>query len=96
MLDCVKTVGDSIQIATGVLSTLTLQPQNMLKALTPDMLATGQSLSHHLRTLQYVADLNFYARSRRLSGQERRPLPRNTPHIRPSRSPRRNENHAHG
>ncbi|KAK3075284.1 argininosuccinate lyase [Teratosphaeriaceae sp. CCFEE 6253] len=40
MLDHVKTVGDSLQIATGVLSTLTIRADNMLKALTPDMLAT--------------------------------------------------------
>ena len=40
LLDCVKTVGDSVQIATGVLSTLTIQPDRMLAALTPDMLAT--------------------------------------------------------
>ncbi|SLM40876.1 argininosuccinate lyase [Lasallia pustulata] len=40
LLDCVKTVGDSVQIATGVLSTLAIQPQKMLAALTPDMLAT--------------------------------------------------------
>merc|ERR1712230_297236 len=40
LLDHVKTVGDSLQIATGVLSTLAIQPENMLKSLTPDMLAT--------------------------------------------------------
>ena len=40
LLDHVKTVGDSLQIATGVLSTLSVQPENMQKALTPDMLAT--------------------------------------------------------
>jgi len=40
LLDHVKTVGDSIQIATGVLSTLAIQPDKMLAALTPDMLAT--------------------------------------------------------
>ena len=40
MLDHVKTVGDSIQIATGVLSTLAVKPESMLTALTPDMLAT--------------------------------------------------------
>lgn len=40
LLDCVKTVGDSIQIATGLLSTLTIQPERMMAALTPDMLAT--------------------------------------------------------
>ncbi|KAF2770150.1 argininosuccinate lyase [Teratosphaeria nubilosa] len=40
LLDHVKTVGDSLQIATGVLSTLSIYTENMLKALTPDMLAT--------------------------------------------------------
>lgn len=40
ILDHVKTVGDSLQIATGVLSTLTVYPENMLKSLSPDMLAT--------------------------------------------------------
>jgi len=40
MLDHVKTVGDSIQIATGVLSTLTIFPNKMEDALSPDMLAT--------------------------------------------------------
>lgn len=40
MLDHVKTVGDSIQIATGVLSTLAVNPENMVKSLSPDMLAT--------------------------------------------------------
>ena len=38
-----KTVGDSIQILTGVMSTLTIQPGDMLAAITPDMLATGLS-----------------------------------------------------
>lgn len=40
LLDCVKTVGDSVRIATGVLSTLAIYPKKMLEALTPDMLAT--------------------------------------------------------
>ena len=40
LLDHVKTVGDSLQIATGVFSTIAPQHENMLKALTPDMLAT--------------------------------------------------------
>ena len=40
LLDHIKTVRDSIQIATGVLSTLSIQPEHMLAALTPDMLAT--------------------------------------------------------
>lgn len=40
MIDHVMTVGNSIQIATGVLSTMEIFPQKMLNALTPDMLAT--------------------------------------------------------
>lgn len=40
LLDHVKTVGDSLQIATGVISTLDILPENMHKSLTPDMLAT--------------------------------------------------------
>lgn len=40
MLDHCKTVGDSIQIATGVLSTLTIDSAKMLAALSPDMIAT--------------------------------------------------------
>ena len=40
LLDCVKTTRDSIQILTGVISTLTIFPDAMRAALTPDMLAT--------------------------------------------------------
>lgn len=40
MLDHVKTVGDSVRIATGVLSTLRTRPEKMKAALSPDMLAT--------------------------------------------------------
>ncbi|KAL9083536.1 MAG: hypothetical protein Q9159_005728 [Coniocarpon cinnabarinum] len=40
MLDHVKTVGDSVRIATGVLSTLKIRPEKMQAALSPDMLAT--------------------------------------------------------
>ncbi|PCG91515.1 Delta crystallin [Penicillium occitanis (nom. inval.)] len=40
LLDHIKTVGDSIQIATGVLSTLTVIPEKMHAALAPEMLAT--------------------------------------------------------
>lgn len=40
LIDHVKTVGDSVQIATGVLSTLAAYPDKMLAALSPDMLAT--------------------------------------------------------
>jgi argininosuccinate lyase len=40
LLDHIKTVGNSIQIATGVLSTLTTNPDNMAAALAPEMLAT--------------------------------------------------------
>ncbi|KAK5116658.1 argininosuccinate lyase [Meristemomyces frigidus] len=40
MLDHVKTIGDSLQIATGVISTLAIDREAMLASLTPDMLAT--------------------------------------------------------
>jgi len=40
MLDHVKTVSDSIQIANGVLATLTIQPEKMQASLDPFMLAT--------------------------------------------------------
>jgi argininosuccinate lyase len=40
MLDGTKTVADSIQIATGVLSTMAVFPDRMKAALSPDMLAT--------------------------------------------------------
>lgn len=40
LLDHIKTVGDSLQIATGVLSTLKIQPASMRKSLDPFMLAT--------------------------------------------------------
>ncbi|KAM0285957.1 hypothetical protein ACHAQH_001144 [Verticillium albo-atrum] len=40
MLDHVKTVSDSVQIAHGILATLSLQPDRMLAALDPTMFAT--------------------------------------------------------
>lgn len=40
LFDCVRTVTDSLQIATGVLSTLQINPERMRAALTMDMLAT--------------------------------------------------------
>jgi argininosuccinate lyase len=40
MLECVKTLKDSLTIAGRVLSTLTAFPDKMLAALTPDMLET--------------------------------------------------------
>jgi argininosuccinate lyase len=40
MLDHIKTVGDSMLIATGVLSTLAINPEKMRAALAPEMLAT--------------------------------------------------------
>ncbi|KAF2745863.1 argininosuccinate lyase [Sporormia fimetaria CBS 119925] len=40
LLDHVKTVGDSMLIATGVLSTLTINAEKMRAALAPEMLAT--------------------------------------------------------
>ena len=40
LIDHIKTLSDSIQIATGVLSTLSIQPEKMREALAPEMLAT--------------------------------------------------------
>lgn len=40
MLDHVKTVSDSIQVANGVLAALTIQPEKMQASLDPFMLAT--------------------------------------------------------
>lgn len=40
LFDCIKTVSDSIGIFTGVLSTLTIQPDKMFAALDDGMLAT--------------------------------------------------------
>lgn len=40
LLEHVTLITDSLLIATGVLSTLTINPANMAKAITPDMLAT--------------------------------------------------------
>jgi argininosuccinate lyase len=40
MLDHVKTISDSLQIANGILSTLTVRPERMRDALDPFMLAT--------------------------------------------------------
>lgn len=40
LFDATRTLLDSIRIATGVLSTLTISPEKMLAALTMDMLAT--------------------------------------------------------
>lgn len=41
LVDHIKTLGDSIQIATGVLTTLSTQPEKMRQALAPEMLATA-------------------------------------------------------
>lgn len=40
MFDTVDTVHDCIRISTGVISTVKIFPNNMLKGLSPDMLAT--------------------------------------------------------
>lgn len=40
MIESMKTVKDSVLIATRVLATLTVFPEKMLAALSPDMLAT--------------------------------------------------------
>jgi len=60
MFDSVDTANDCIRIATGVLSTIKINPKKMLAGLSPDMLATDlaeylvrkgelQHPAHHLR-----------------------------------------------
>ena len=40
LIDHIKTVGDSLQISTGVISTLKINKEKMYAALAPEMLAT--------------------------------------------------------
>lgn len=47
LFDCVKTLSDSLLIATGVLSTLSIHPERMREALTMDMLATDLAGKSH-------------------------------------------------
>lgn len=44
LIDCVKTVQSSVQILTGVLSTMAIRPEKMLEALSPDMVSIEPTL----------------------------------------------------
>lgn len=76
LLDHVKTVGDSLQIATGVLSTLTVQPENMLKSLTPDMLATDLADYLVRKGVPFRETHHISGQVVALAEQERRPMDR--------------------
>lgn len=60
LLDCVKTVSDSVRILTGVISTLAIRSAAMLAALTPDMLATGMLHALLLSLTQLFPCLTLY------------------------------------
>src|SRR5271168_4551342 len=70
MLDGTKTVADSIQIATGVLSTMTIFLEKMRGALSPDMLATD--LADYLVRKGAVQGDTSHQRTCRCVGRERR------------------------
>ena len=53
MFDTVKTVGDSVRILNGVVSTLKIFPKKTAAAITPDMLATGLCLNLSLSLLGF-------------------------------------------
>lgn len=71
MLDGTKTVADSIQIATGVLSTMTIFPEKMKAALSPDMLATDLA-DYLVRKGCAVQGDTSHQRTCRCVGRERR------------------------
>lgn len=64
MLDHVKTVSDSIQIATGILSTMSVNQQKMLASLDPFMLVRNLSYTHicNILTGQQATDLADYCK----------------------------------
>jgi argininosuccinate lyase len=74
MLDHVKTVGDSIQIATGVLSTLAINPENMIKSLSPDMLATDLADYLVRKGVPFRETHHISGRVVALSESERKPM----------------------
>lgn len=71
MLDGTKTVADSIQIATGVLSTMTIFPDKMKAALSPDMLATDLAGLPGLQRCAVQGD-SLHQRTCRCVGRARR------------------------
>jgi len=74
MLDHVKTVGDSIQIATGVISTLTIFPEKMIAALTPDMLATDLAEYLVRKGVPFRETHHISGRVVALAEREKRPM----------------------
>merc|ERR1712000_534193 len=74
MLDGVKTTADSIQIATGVLSTLTIFPDKMKAALTPDMLATDLAEYLVRKGVPFRETHHISGRVVALAEREKRPM----------------------
>jgi argininosuccinate lyase len=74
MLDHVKTVGDSIQIATGVISTLTINSEKMEAALTPDMLATDLAEYLVRKGVPFRETHHISGRVVALAEREKRPM----------------------
>jgi len=74
MLDHIKTVGDSIQIATGVISTLTIFPEKMIAALTPDMLATDLAEYLVRKGVPFRETHHISGRVVALAEREKRPM----------------------
>lgn len=98
MLEHIKTLKDSLLIASRVLSTLTTFPDKMLAALTPDMLATD--LAEYLVRKGIVFRSLYIALSLFLTKKDRSAVQRNTPHRRSSgrisREGRKVNGQAHG
>ncbi|KAK5634187.1 hypothetical protein RRF57_009901 [Xylaria bambusicola] len=68
ILDCVKTVSDSVRIAAGVLATLEVKPDRMRAALDPFLLATDIA-DHLVRKGVPFRETHHILGPRRRSGQ---------------------------
>ena len=90
MLDHVKTVSDSIQIACGVLSTLTINPAKMQASLDPFMLVSAPS--HPPKPLLTIIKGH---RPRRLPRQKGCSIPRDPSHLWTMRSTLRKDRYSH-
>lgn len=74
MLQGTKTVADSIQIATGVLSTMAIFPQKMRAALSPDMLATDLADYLVRKGVPFRETHHISGRVVALAEQEKKPM----------------------
>lgn len=74
MFEHIKTLKDSLQIATRVLATLTVFPENMRAALTPDMLATDLAEYLVRRGLPFRETHHIAGRAVALAEKENKPM----------------------